>query len=898
MTISADTDFVSDTYTGNGVTDVFAFPFQIYDDVDLLVEVKDTSDVVTTYVLTTDYTVSPTGGTYPAAGTITLTTPLPTDYELIIRPNIELSQKRAFTNQSRLSLAQVEDGLDKLTSMVRMVFNRVVDGFSQNGFGVATLAASMAITGNLSVAGNITVGGTVDGRDIAADGAYLDSIDAGTKFESRAAAEAGSVASNVYFLKVKTADGFWLDYARNTKGTSYAALTTVDGKEWMPAVPWMVTPDHFASNTTPGTTAMSSAILAAIAFAKEINGATSPYYAGAAVRFWPTRYYVDSQVLISDHGIHLEGIGMDNGCQLIVKSKTLEAIVFQPPDPTGAGAVAADKLLEGGGVRNLQFWNTTLEATANVALVLDRAARVQVQNCGFTHFYCGIDMRGVGENCTVESCNFTAGAQQSSLKSGSCAIRIGRRLVVSGGTTDAADGLDYLLSSTVGIYQINAVATTNGWDSCIMIEALDGLEMVGGHTNGADTACIEVCPRQTNIGCTSLHITGHHIDPKPANTNDGVRVSARYVGAYSGATAGGDLTLTGCGISGAEGNGINVTAQFKRINMIGGYIKSSDASHIILNHANAEDCVFDGVLLFTSDNDGVGTVPAINLVAADSPTFLNMGMRTGSRGLEVACTAVSNLTFEARMQGFTEVPIYLKGTIPDGYDIRRCFNAPVKTVTPSTANAELSPGYDIFDVDASAAGMAIIRDANFGGAPPKSNCAWNMRRITVRATATFTLHDYSDTTALAGRNISTFDGRNFAMVSGDEIVLEYRSATGYWHEISRIGQNAGVMHHAATVNNTTSDLVSDWPTDDGDVHEWTCWQKSSTGVLQGRWRVTVHRDGSTITSIVEETTDSSGQANITVTDNGDNTYTINAVNSTADNKDFMARFDTEQSWAS
>ena len=56
MSLSSVVSRVS--YTGNGAVDTYSYTFKVFDQGDLLVTVKDLSDVETTLVIATDYTVS------------------------------------------------------------------------------------------------------------------------------------------------------------------------------------------------------------------------------------------------------------------------------------------------------------------------------------------------------------------------------------------------------------------------------------------------------------------------------------------------------------------------------------------------------------------------------------------------------------------------------------------------------------------------------------------------------------------------------------------------------------------------------------------------------------------------------------------------------------------------
>ena len=97
-----------------------------------------------------------------------------------------------------------------------------------------------------------------------------------TPFSSRSTAMAANIPASVGTIWVQTPSGIVLTYSLDASGT---ALTTDSGtKNWSPAGP--ITPQHWAENTTPGTTDMTSAVQAAIDFAAARNASAQVATAG------------------------------------------------------------------------------------------------------------------------------------------------------------------------------------------------------------------------------------------------------------------------------------------------------------------------------------------------------------------------------------------------------------------------------------------------------------------------------------------------------------------------------------------------------------------------------------------------------------------------------------------
>ena len=107
MTISSTSHRMD--YTGNGATSSYSYNFRIFSDTDLLVTKRDTSNIETTLVLNTDYTVSGAGG---SNGSITLTTALALNNHLTIRRVRPLTQGTDIRNQGDFYAEIHEDAFD------------------------------------------------------------------------------------------------------------------------------------------------------------------------------------------------------------------------------------------------------------------------------------------------------------------------------------------------------------------------------------------------------------------------------------------------------------------------------------------------------------------------------------------------------------------------------------------------------------------------------------------------------------------------------------------------------------------------------------------------------------------------------------------------------------------
>lgn len=610
-------------------------------------------------------------------------------------------------------------------------------------------------------------------------------------FDDRAAAEAANVAAVASSIRVLTPSGAILDYRRNTRGTVGQALQTADGQWWMPAVPWMITPNHWKENPTAWNTVMVDAVQAAVDYAADLAG-VGPLHSGGRVNLLGERYRFNSTVSWSNHGIVLYGAAGDNGSRIDQVSATASTISVVAADPTGAGGDTTAHSVEGGGIENVAFyWIGIGVPTAGAHVSLDRATRFQVRNCRLIDHYVQIHFKGVGEKCSLEFCDVEAShahpeATTDPAADGSALVKVTSRVVVethASGAYQASGGGDfYTECNTVQIFGVNAVASLGGAQDCFYFDSFDGISLVGGHSNGATRSCLTFAPLHDGIPMTSFHAIGHHNDPKPSNTDYGVLISD--LNGAGGATTG-DLNFTGCGLSGAQVSSVVINMQCKRVQFFGGYMKSAKKSHVVINHDDAEEVLVDGVHLFTANTD-TGTyanAPAIHLVRGKRAKVVDNKLWYGSVGIKVESTMASAKVRDNGFTGFSGLEILLPTGMSANVEIG-ANDLSTSDVVASATNVSLFPGRMNF-VLTGVVPVATIRDGAFGSTA--TNCAWDKRivEITAGASAAFTVYDQSHG---SGDNISLRGDRSVSMIEGDRLRLQYSAATGFWHEIWRLRQ--------------------------------------------------------------------------------------------------------------
>ena len=117
MTVSTVVDH--NDYTGNGVTTSFPYTFRIFKKTDLAVSVIDLSENITELVLDTDYTVTNAGGYN--GGSVVLTTPLASGWQISIARELDPTQETDLRNQGKFFAEVHEDAFDKLTMLIQQV---------------------------------------------------------------------------------------------------------------------------------------------------------------------------------------------------------------------------------------------------------------------------------------------------------------------------------------------------------------------------------------------------------------------------------------------------------------------------------------------------------------------------------------------------------------------------------------------------------------------------------------------------------------------------------------------------------------------------------------------------------------------------------------------------------
>lgn len=121
MTMTTETASVS--YTGDGTTVAFAYPFEILQNADIEVSVRSTSGAESTKILTTHYSVSGAGN--PGGGTVTFVTAPGDSERIVIRRNMGLTQPADFDRDTQFPSERVEEAFDRKSLQITQMQEQV-----------------------------------------------------------------------------------------------------------------------------------------------------------------------------------------------------------------------------------------------------------------------------------------------------------------------------------------------------------------------------------------------------------------------------------------------------------------------------------------------------------------------------------------------------------------------------------------------------------------------------------------------------------------------------------------------------------------------------------------------------------------------------------------------------
>jgi len=253
----------SNSFTGNGVTTVFAYSYKILAEADLLVEVDGV-----TKTLTTHYTVSGVGNS--GGGNVTFLTAPALDSIVVVSRDMDYARATDYQENGDLLAATLDEDVDRVTMLVQQV-RQLIRRAVKLPTGVTT--DQVLPTGN-TVAERAS---KIIGFDASGDPALLAAVDVGlttatafaqTLFDDADAAAARvtlgaaalvNVIEDVASATTLDLDSMTGDYGRVTGTTATTAITLTSGERRLlrAAAAWPIT--HGASLICPGSASYTCA---------------------------------------------------------------------------------------------------------------------------------------------------------------------------------------------------------------------------------------------------------------------------------------------------------------------------------------------------------------------------------------------------------------------------------------------------------------------------------------------------------------------------------------------------------------------------------------------------------------------------------------------------------------
>jgi hypothetical protein len=241
MTISSDVN--RNNYTGNGSANTYSYTFRIFDEDNLTVTVKNTSDVETTLTKTTDYTVTGVGES--GGGTIVLVNAsqawltganLTTDFIISVRRVRPLTQGTDIRNQGSFFPETHEDVFDKLVMNDQQQQDEIdrsiklPESIDPSAFD-ASLPAALAGSVSVAIITNATGDGLAVGPSSSAISGANASAIAAAASETNAGISETNAAASAAVAQNAAASVIWNDVVFLTNADSpYTVTNSQRGK--------------------------------------------------------------------------------------------------------------------------------------------------------------------------------------------------------------------------------------------------------------------------------------------------------------------------------------------------------------------------------------------------------------------------------------------------------------------------------------------------------------------------------------------------------------------------------------------------------------------------------------------------------------------------------------------
>lgn len=173
--------------------------------------------------------------------------------------------------------------------------------------------------------------------------------------------------------------------------------------------------------------------------------------------------------------------------------------------------------LGGSWLHDMTVFCRVSDPTAGVGVVFNRTTISGLENVQAVNWFGCIETIGCGEGVRLSRVDTIQGSNQSSLKTGSFAVRVrrGRATVGTGnGEVDPVDGLFYQHTNALYVSDCNFRATGNGAQYGFDVWSVDGIFATNSHWLGHTRALVRYYPEQSNLAIVSCDFTNCYFDPR------------------------------------------------------------------------------------------------------------------------------------------------------------------------------------------------------------------------------------------------------------------------------------------------------------------------------------------------------------------------------------------------
>lgn len=421
----------------------------------------------------------------------------------------------------------VYSGLGFSTVQVAGTFTNYSDLLSDTGLTYEPGGAGSVAAGDLIYAGagywEVAASDASDHHATTAGGVKL--YEAGSEFSSRERAVAAH-DRNVAAGRSVPAGTVWSD---GTVSYVYDNTTTAisDMSGWKPF--GEVTPNHFAENTSPGTTGMGAAIEAAKDYAVTNSGGSFSGGGSRGVMFVDSEYLVDSQVHIADNQDHVKFYS--NGGSLLVSSVSGAAFRVGHSSLFGGGDTAGTLSVYGVEFNGIRFKADDSTANDTIAIQSGKAPNLKIINCRFIDFWVSLDWHRQNTPY-VTGCRFSS-VSRTSANPAKAHIQI-QGVYDSSNTYTPGGGAHVFDNEFLG-----NPSDADALEAGILIRCVDGFYHGHNHYNSYSDAAIKIAPngtQQNNIITDIISSGGNYFDGGGGSSSRNVRLE----GAVSFGTGSGD----------------------------------------------------------------------------------------------------------------------------------------------------------------------------------------------------------------------------------------------------------------------------------------------------------------------------------------------------------------------